>query len=166
MPLFHIILTHGLITALLLMALILISLYINPRIWLQDLPKQVQMSIPPKTSKEKRQSLIVLALFLTILIAIPAIGVINYDSQPTLLQAWFITYSILFIFNLSDLLLIDWLIVCTITPSFIKIKGIDERVYKNRHKHLKDFLKGLVVIAVPSLLSCLIGYFMLNLQKF
>ncbi len=33
-------------------------------------------------------------------------------------------------FNLTDLLIIDWLIVCTLTPDFIKVKGIEDDVYK------------------------------------
>jgi len=157
MELIDTILVYGLLTSLLLAALTLTSLYIQPRIWMQDLPKEIQQSMPSKTKKEKRQTLVVLILFLGIIILLPSIAVTKYSSQPTLLQAWLITYSVYFIFNLTDLLFIDWLLVCTITPGFIKLEGVDEHVYKKYRKHLKDFLKGTVAIILPSFLSALIG---------
>lgn len=160
MDFIDIILVYGILTSLLLSALILVSLYIQPRIWMQDLPKEVQQSIPPKNKREKKQTLIVMILFLVILILLPAFAVTRNINQPTFLQAWLITYSIYFIFNLTDLLIIDWLIICTFTPSFIKIKGIDEQVYKNYRKHLLDFLKGVAIITVPSFVSCLLGYYL------
>ncbi len=39
---------YGILTSILMSALILISLYINPRIWMHDLPKEVQKTIPEK----------------------------------------------------------------------------------------------------------------------
>lgn len=159
MDLINIILVYGLVTSLLLSVLILTSLYIQPRIWIQKLPEEVQISISPKTKKEKKQTYIVLILFLSILLALPIIAVTNYGSHPTLLETWVINFSIYFLFNLTDLLIIDWLIVCTITPGFLKIKGVDIQVYKNYLNHLQDFFKGIILIAVLSILSSLISYF-------
>ncbi|MBK7149440.1 MAG: hypothetical protein IPH78_11625 [Bacteroidetes bacterium] len=153
------ILVYGFLTSFLLTILILGSLYVQPRIWMQDLPIEVRQTIPAKTKGEKQQTLVVLILFLLILILIPSIAVIQFVSQPTFFQAWCIAYAVYFIFNLTDLLFIDWLVVCTITPNFIKVKGVDEYVYKNYAKHLKDFMKGMLIIIVPSLLSGSIGFF-------
>lgn len=152
------ILRYGLLTTFLLTSLILGSLYMQPRIWLQGLPQEVQISIPQKTKKEKKQTFVVMILFLLILLGFPVIAIVNSVQHPTLWQAWVISYSVYFIFNLTDLLFIDWLIVCTITPDFIKVKGVDEYVYKNYKKHFTDFLKGIVILIVPSFLSGLLGY--------
>lgn len=162
MGLTEIILAYGPLTSLLLSVLIIVSLFIQPRIWMKDLPKEVQTAIPPKTKLEKRQSIIVLILFLFILLVMPVKAMIAYGSPITLLEAWLITFSIYFIFNLVDLLVIDWLIVCTITPDFIRVKGVDLQVYKNYSKHLKDFFKGILLIAVFSFLFSLISYSILQ----
>lgn len=140
-----------------LTSLILVSLYINPRIWMRHLPVKIQSKIPAKSVQEKRQSLIVLILFLITLLTVPAIAIVNYGNRLTFMETFCLAYSINFVFNLTDLLFIDWLIICTFTPSFIKIKGVDECLYKNYWKHLIDFCKGSVVIIIPSFCSSLLG---------
>lgn len=157
-----IIAVYGLMTSFALASLILISLYINPRIWIRHLPIEIQRKIPEKSKMEKRQSLVVLILFLTVLIVLPSIAVVNYGNQMTLVKAFIITYNINFLFNITDLLLIDWLIICTITPSFIKFNGVDETVYKNYRKHLMDFFRGAIIIIVPSVFSSLFGIFIIR----
>lgn len=155
----EIILFYGLLTSFLLTILILISLYIQPRIWITKLPQKVQNFIPEKTKKEKIQAFVVFFLFIVILFLFPVVAVTQYVSQPTFLEIWLITFSIYFIFNLTDLLIIDWLIICTITPGFIQINGVDISVYKNYSKHLIDFFKGIILMAVFSFLSSLISCF-------
>lgn len=155
----QVILVYGLLNALLLTLLILASFFVQPRIWMQDLPKEVQITIPPKTKREKEQSYVVMVLFLFILSAIPIIAMKAYSGRITLLEAWLITFGIYLIFNLTDLLIIDWLIVCTITPDFMKIKGVDDQVYKNYSKHLKDFFKGILPLAILAGIVSAAGYF-------
>lgn len=154
----HAIGIYGSVTSLLLCAVILASLYWNPRIWMRGLPKEVQKKLPPKSRREKWQTLLVSILLFTILFVFPSLAVANLAVKPTLPQAFLICYSIYFIFNLTDLFIIDWLIVCTLTPKFIRIKNVDESEYKNYRKHGKDFLKGTVYIALPALISSLVGY--------
>ena len=63
-------------------SLILIaSLYFNPRLFLQDYPKDIQSRVPPKTEKEKRQSLIVGIPFLIVLVAVPFISTLALKRQ-------------------------------------------------------------------------------------
>lgn len=157
MKLIDIITFYGFLTSVALTLIILISLYAWPRIWLKRLPGEVKSSIPQKTKKEKKQTLVVMMLFLIILIGIPAFAVTKY-SQPTILQAWFICYSICFLFNLIDLLIIDWLFICTITPRSIRLKGVNQSVYKDYSKHLKNFFMGIFVIIIPSFLSGVLGF--------
>jgi len=153
---------YGGTASLLLSVIILLSLYFNPRIWMQDLPKKVQAEIPPKSKKEKNQTIFVLILFLAVFLFLPTMAVVRSavvsEVPITLLDAFIISYCVLFFFNLTDLLIIDWLIVCTITPNFIRLKGIDESVYKNYSKHLTDFLKGTIIISVPAFVSGMVGY--------
>jgi len=152
------ILAYGGVTSLLLSAVILFSLYINPRIWMQDLPKEVQKTIPQKSIKEKKQTLFVSIAFIMILLVLPATAVVSVVTQPLFSQAFLVSYLVYFTFNLTDLLFIDWLVVCTLTPDFIRIEGVDETVYKNYSKHAKDFLKGIILSILPALISAIHGY--------
>lgn len=158
MELTRIILEYGLLQALLLSLLILGSLYMQPRIWLQDLPSEMQKKIPPKTSREEKLSYFVLTIFLIVIIVVPIVAILDYGSAISFLQAWMITLGIYLIFNLTDLLIIDWLIVCTITPKFIRIEGVEIGVYRNYLRHLKDFFKGLVLVTIFSALMGLVSY--------
>ena len=65
------ILLDGLILSVTASLFIFISLYVNPRIWLQDYPKEIQAKVPPKSKVEKRLSLIFGIPFLIVLILCP-----------------------------------------------------------------------------------------------
>ena len=51
------ILIYGLLMSIVTGVLILGSLYINPRIWLQDYPAEIRAKVPPNTPDEKRAQL-------------------------------------------------------------------------------------------------------------
>ncbi len=51
------ILLYGVPTSLLLSAVLLAMGWVNPRLMLQDYPKDIQAAVPPKTQEEKRQTL-------------------------------------------------------------------------------------------------------------
>ncbi|MBN2051210.1 MAG: hypothetical protein JW760_12230 [Spirochaetales bacterium] len=56
-------------------------------------------------------------------------------------------------FNLVDLLIIDWLVFCLLTPRFIRLPGTDGHPgYKNYGYHSKAFLKGCLFSTAASLL--------------
>jgi len=57
-------------------------------------------------------------------------------------------FGILSVFNAVDLLLIDWLVFCAITPRFLVIKGTEGMAgYKDYLFHLKGFATGTVLAA-------------------
>ncbi len=154
---------YGLISSLLLSSIIVSSLMINPRIWMQDLPKELQQKIPPKTKKEKQQTWYVMLPFMTIILLGPVFAITDYLGviHPTSLnfvQCLILSYGMYFIFNLFDLLIIDWLLICTITPKFIQIPGITASDLKNYKKHGMDFIKGIFLIIIPSIISAFLGY--------
>ena len=63
------IIIHGLIYTGGFSLIILISVLINPRIWMQDLPDNLKNDIPPKTDKEIKQTFatgFVFALFIVV----------------------------------------------------------------------------------------------------
>lgn len=55
--------------------------------------------------------------------------------------------------NLWDLLVVDWLIGCTITPKFIILPGTEGAAgYKNYAFHFRGFLIGTVISIVVGLI--------------
>lgn len=136
---------------------IIASFGINPRIWLQDYPEELQALAPPKTEQEKRISLIVGIPFLLLLLAAPVISslILKHQTQgPISFWAlWLNSFGVVFIFNVVDWLILDWLMFCTITPGFVVIPGTEGAAgYKNYLFHFRGFLKGTVYSLVAGLI--------------
>ncbi len=146
----------GAILSLIASLLITVSLHINPRMWLQDYPKDIQDRVPPKTKREERQSLVVGIPFLIVLVAVPFISTLTLKRQSggdvSFLQLFLNTFGVVFVFNLVDLLLLDWLMFCTITPKFLVIPGTEGlEGYKDYYYHFKASLIGTVLSIVAGL---------------
>jgi hypothetical protein len=61
--------------------------------------------------------------------------------------------GVIFLFNLVDWLILDWLIVCTITPKFMVLPGTEGMAgYKNYGIHFRGFLIGTILACVIGLL--------------
>ena len=68
-------------------------------------------------------------------------------------------FGVLFIFNLVDLLILDWLIVCWFNPRWMILSGTEHIVIPKQYlHHFKGFLMGtvglgIVGLAIAALLS-------------
>jgi len=154
----------GAILSFIASLLIMISLRINPRMWLQDYPQDIQNKVPPKTEREKRQSLIVGIPFLVVLAAVPFISTLMLKRQSggdtSFLQLLLNAFGVAFVFNLVDLLLLDWLMFCTIAPKFLVIPGTEGmRAYKDYCYHFKASLVGTALSIVAGLVIAGIVWF-------
>ena len=136
--------------------LLIVSLRLNPRIWLQDYPEEIQDKVPTKTEQEKRLSLIFGIPFLVLLVAGPFISTLALKRQDSgdgsFLQLFLNAFGVAFVFNLVDLLLLDWLMFCTVTPKFVVIPGTDGMAgYKDYSYHFKASMIGTVLSVVAGL---------------
>jgi hypothetical protein len=148
---------HGLMLSTIASVFIFLTLRFTPRIWLQDYPPEVQALVPPKTESEKRLSLVLGIPFLLLLLAAPVISTLSFQSQQQgevpFLSLALHSFGVMFIFNLIDWLVLDWLFFCTITPNFIVLPGSeDAEGYKNYKYHFRGFLIGIVFSAVAGLI--------------
>ena len=137
--------------------LILISMRINPRIWLHDYPQDIQALVPPKTDREKQLSLAFGVPFLALLFAVPFISTLmlknNHPGALPFLPLVVHAFGVMFVFNLVDWLLLDWLIFCAITPRFLVIPGSEgARGYKDYLFHFRGFLIGTALSIVMGLI--------------
>lgn len=124
----------------------------NPRMMLQDYPKEIQKLVPPKTDEEKRMGVFFAIPLLAVLIGYPGFVAWYYSPEPVTFMSVFTTmWGIMLVMNVFDLLVLDWIMFCAITPGFVVIKGSEgSPAYKDYMFHFVGFLKGIVITGVLS----------------
>jgi hypothetical protein len=145
----------GLILSGIASVFIVISMLINPRIWLQDYPEDIQNMVAPKSDSEKRLSLIIGIPFLILIFVGPFFSTLFLkfrNPDASFLDLSLNAFGVVFIFNVVDWLLLDWLMFCTLTPRFVVIPGSEGMEgYKNYYFHFRGFLKGTVICVLAGL---------------
>jgi hypothetical protein len=142
----------GLYVALATIFLLFLVLY-NPRLMLQDYPPAIQEIVPPKTDKEKRQSIWLGAPFILVLFVFPILATFGFQAQASgeagFFSLWSYAFGIAFAFNLWD-----WLLFCTLTPKHFVIPGSEGHpAYKDYFFHFRGFLIGIVFSAMMGLIG-------------
>ena len=103
---------EGLVYSFILSLIVMGARYHNPCIELHSYPKDVQGAVHPKTEREKRQTSVVGIIFMVILSGFPFVSTIllkQETSRLSLSDAFINAFGIAFIFNLVDLVILDWL---------------------------------------------------------
>jgi hypothetical protein len=157
------ILIYSFFVSLAIGVLILGSLYINPRIWLQDYPAEIRAKVPPNTPDEKRAQRLLMIPFLGTLIGAPLwfVWQLEGTNGGTLPfgTAFVIIAIILHVFNLFDAVVIDFLILTLMKPKFAVIPGAEgmEHLYANWRLQVGNFFKGIVICTVLSIPIALVA---------
>jgi len=151
------VLVDGAILSLLASLMIVAAMAISPRLYLQDYPQDIQDRVPPKTKREKQLSLVAGLPFLLLLVAGPFWSTWRLQAATpatiSFLGLWLHAFAVLLIFNLVDLLLLDWLLFCTITPGWMVIPGTAGMAgYKDYGMHFRGFLIGTTLCTVAGAL--------------
>lgn len=141
----------GCVTSALTTLLILGSLAHNPRFWLHDAPVEVQRAVLPLDDTEKRQRRSWAAAVLFSMLALPLLIALWRNEVHGFSYGEAFAFLLIagLIFNLVDLILIDWAIVVWWQPEWSLIPGI---AYSEIPKaaqyrfHFLGFLKGLVIV--------------------
>jgi hypothetical protein len=143
---------YGVPLSISLSALIMIMLVRNPRLLLHSYPKDIRAAVPPESLAERRESACWAAMFLVLMIAFPFAAALTTPDR-NFLEAFSTAFGVAFLFNLVDWLILDWLILCTITPGFAVVPGTDGMAgYKNYAMHFRGFVAGSVFSTVLGLL--------------
>jgi hypothetical protein len=151
---------NGIILSLVLGNIILASLMYNVRLFLRDFPKPIQEKVPPLSSGEKRERMVLTVLFMSVLLG----GLILETMQlrqmnagrPGALSfgaAYLHVFLLLAIFNLYDALVLDLGVLTWLKPKCMIPPGAEgmEHFLNDYSKQLRDFLKGMVFCAIASL---------------
>lgn len=148
------IIIYGLLASLLLSAVILTMVRINPRLMLRSYPKDVKAAVPPATEREKRQTLLWAIPFWIVLLGFPTTAALTVKAaNQGFLLVFLCAFGVMSLTNLVDWLILDWLIFCTITPKFAILPGTEGLAgYKNYAMHFRGFVIGTALSAIVSLI--------------
>ncbi len=148
-------LLDGALLSLAATTLILASLWSNPRIWLNDFPADIRQAVPPKTDAEKRASLRWGLPLMALLLGGPLVSTLLMErdgGEAPFGSLFGHAFVVAFAFNIVDLLVIDWLVLCTWTPRSLVLPGTEGMAgYKDYGHHFRHFLIGTVFSAVVAL---------------
>lgn len=140
------IVVFGLVYSLWLGVWILLSYLRDPRIWLHDYPKEMQALVPPRTDEEKRQLLWWAIPTTGSMLAFPLIFVLWRDATYdfSYFEAFATVWIIMQIFNVFDLIVLDWFLTVWWRPKFIQLEGAEVmNHHDNYHFHFAGFIRGL-----------------------
>ena len=152
----HIVIDGG-ILSLVIGALVMGSLWYNPRLWLQDYPKAVKEKVPPQTKQEKQQQRLIAAPFLLLMLGGPLVSILMVKAANggaiTFSIAYLTAWGMLQFFNLFDAVVLDYLILTVMKPKFAVIPGstVEDYLDGGLAFQLKNYLKGIVITTVLAL---------------
>jgi hypothetical protein len=96
----------------------------NPRIFLRHYPREIREIVPPKSEKERQLS-ILLGLIIGVPLASALVWRVATLGSRSFWELFAYAFGVLFIFNLVDLLVLDWLIVCWLEPRWVILPGTE-----------------------------------------
>ncbi|MEM9495782.1 MAG: hypothetical protein AAGA09_07240 [Pseudomonadota bacterium] len=142
-------LTDGSVICLIVGALVAVSFCWRPRIWLRDLPRDIQEMAAPMTPGERRSVAIIGLLIVGMLFSGVVISTLRFGFAHGVLAALLHAYLIFQLFNLFDLVVLDWGMMMLIDPARPPIAGSENaRGYRDFGFHAIKSLKG-VVLGAP-----------------
>jgi hypothetical protein len=149
----HALLYGGVLSAA-LSVLLLAVLWINPEILLNDYPPDIQQKHGPMSERSKRQRLPVAIVIGAVALAIVAVSfsAVRRDGGRHIpFLTAFVHLVVMFsVFNVVDLLLLDWPLVA-IRPNFMVLPGTEGSAgYRDYWFHFRGFLIGIVLILAAS----------------
>lgn len=156
-------LLYGAILSVVLSVMVMGSLRVNAEIWAHDYPPDVKAKYGPISERSRRQkNLLVIPFFATllgmILLTIVRVGQLT-GGTPSFLQLAVGIFIVVMMFNLVDLLVLDWLIFGLIQPSFVILPGTEGMAgYKDHGFAFRGFILGTGLSIVSSLVFAGIAY--------
>ncbi|MEM7217327.1 MAG: hypothetical protein AAF515_03110 [Pseudomonadota bacterium] len=143
----------GVLLSVWLCAMILLSFRHSPRLWLHHFPREMQALVPPKTAAENRSSLLWALPTTGSMILVPLLAALagNGEHNFGYLQAFCFIWVCLQMFNLIDLVILDWLVFVWWHPSFMQLDGASSALQHNTYWfHFVGFAKGLLIGTVAA----------------
>jgi hypothetical protein len=137
----------GLALSLVLTMITIVSGAIALDMFVGDYPPDIQQKFGPMSPRAARlRPFIASILFLTVLV-IPITGLFALQAEVLsipFLPALVFSILTLLVFNIYDLIVLDWIFFCTIQPRSMVLPGTEGMAgYRDYRFHFIGFLKGL-----------------------
>ena len=154
--LFYDALIYGVVLSLVLTILLIISGNIALDMFVDNYPPDIQQKYGSMSPRAARLRPFIATLLFMIILVVPVIGLFalraKIDAVP-FLPALVFSAITLVVFNIFDLIILDWLFFCTIQPRSMVLPGTEGMAaYRDYRFHFIGFLKGLGFSVVGSLL--------------
>ncbi len=152
------ILTQGLFFAVVVnVYLFLMMITLSPRIWgYSDYPEVVKNKVTPPTRREKLIGALVGLPWFIFVFGFPILSTYTLKAKLGGAFTFWIAFvhlvTMMMLTNLGDLVILDWLIVSTITPTFVIIPGSDAQDYKDFSHHYKGHGKATIIMFLLALI--------------
>lgn len=158
---------EGLIWSVLWIIYVYVIVTKYPWQMLHDYPEDIQKAstLPEPTGEQNRKAkLFGLLGSLVIFGTLITFGLIQfYGGKVSFLKVLGFIFIIAMIWNAIDLLVMDWLIICLITPKWVVLQGTEGcKGYKDYFYHFNGFLIGCVYTAIMSIIIAGIVFFALR----
>ncbi len=158
----------GLIWSVMWSVYVFLILKYYPFSMLHDYPEDIQAAAAidkPSKEQEKAARRFGAVGGFIIFVILLIFGLMRfYSEQASFVQVHIYLFIVAMTWNVVDLLVMDWLIVCTITPKWVVIRGTEGcKGYKDYLFHFKGFLIGCVYTTIMAVLFSWIDYGILRL---
>jgi hypothetical protein len=161
-PIVTLALEHGLVLSAILFALLLLTLRINPEIFLNDYPPDIRDKWGPMKAHTKRQRVVAAGLFLVFGLSFVVWSLQSFrvlDTRTATFEAAFVHFAVMFgTFNVLDCVVLDWGLVYW-QPRFFVLPGTEGLAgYRSYWFHFRGFLIGIpIVLAGSALLAAIVS---------
>lgn len=159
------ILTDGALITLLFALYLLGIIRFVPRLFLskKNVPGDILAAVPPRTPREKKLSLLVGLPLVALMFILPVWSAVSFKSQASGPVSFGTLYLhillIVMMFNLFDLVVLDWFLLNTLTPRFLVYPGTEGLAgYKDKMFHLRAHVRALPGLLVGVLVITAIAW--------
>ena len=158
------ILIHGLLYTAGFVLIILISVLINPRIWMQDFPEDLKKDIPPKSNREMKQTFVTGFLFSLFIIGFPLYSISAYIKSSISILPFIMlflhSFSVMMICNILYWLIFDLLIFNFVISRIRTVPGLKKRFkFSGWKRQVFGMIVGILTCALISLFSVFVAGF-------
>lgn len=140
---------------------------IDAKMLLNDYPPDIRAKIGPMSPETRKKANIASMplLILLLWVIVTAISQVRQSNgELTFIDTFIVALLIFQIWNLLDLLVLDWLILMTFRPRFMILPGTEGLAgYQDYRFHLRKFING---IALTLLLSVVIAGMAVGVEAF
>jgi hypothetical protein len=138
---------YGVILSMVLVIIMTISVLLAPDIWVGDYPPDVKEKYGPMSEKARKLRPYIAIPFFLAMLLFPLLALFMLESRTAesinFGSAWLSSFLVLIVFNLIDLLILDWLVFSTLQPKLMVLPGTEGMPgYRDYRFHFIGFLKG------------------------